>query len=65
MVLNLSLTQTVYLLGMLDQQAFSSFRFDPFDPDWQRFPNARAATAYETTVGAGAIDIAILCINAL
>lgn len=50
---------------MLDQQAFSSFRFDPFDPDWERFPNARAATAYETTVGAGAIDIAILCINAL
>eukprot|EP01048_Picozoa_sp_COSAG05_P043746 COSAG05_NODE_24359_length_252_cov_0.647059_1_plen_28_part_10 len=28
---------------MLDQQAFSSFRFDPFDPDWKRFPNARAA----------------------
>lgn len=40
----------LYPFGMQDQGSFTTFRFDPFDPDYDTFPNARAATMYEATV---------------
>lgn len=40
----------LYPFGMQDQGSFTTFRFDPFDPDYEAFPNARAATMYEATV---------------
>ena len=40
----------LYPFGMQDQGSFTTFRFDPFDPDYEAYPNARAATMYEATV---------------
>jgi hypothetical protein len=40
---------------MQDQGSFTTFRFDPFDPDYEQFPKARAATMYATTVEPGEI----------
>eukprot|EP01052_Picozoa_sp_SAG31_P017130 SAG31_NODE_1159_length_9603_cov_8.927715_2_plen_548_part_00 len=45
----------LYPFGMLDQGAYSSFRFDPFDPDYDAYPNARAASMYSTLVKTGEI----------
>jgi nucleoside-diphosphate-sugar epimerase len=40
----------LYPFGMQDQGSFTTFRFDPFAPDYEAFPNARSATMYEATV---------------
>ena len=45
----------LYPFGMQDQGSFTTFRFDPFEPDYERYPNAKAATRYEATVEPGEI----------